>query len=161
MVVYFNRLIQNILFYQKPVSHFKPGIRYLTSERKTVPFTLDSPFMIVGERINPTGKKKLQAELREGCLDLAISFAEEQEAHGAALLDVNVGMSGINEKEMMQKLLEEITVASNLPLSIDSSHVEVIEAALRRYPGRALINSISGETEKLEKLLQSSSESKN
>lgn len=109
--------------------------------------------MIVGERINPTGKKKLQAELREGCLDLAISFAEEQEAHGAALLDVNVGMSGIDEKEMMQKLLEEITVASNLPLSIDSSHVEVIEAALRRYPGRALINSISGETEKLEKLL--------
>lgn len=149
---YIEKLVKEVQG-QKPVSHFKPGIRYLTSERKTVPFTLDSPFMIVGERINPTGKKKLQAELREGCLDLAISFAEEQEAHGAALLDVNVGMSGIDEKEMMQKLLEEITVASNLPLSIDSSHVEVIEAALRRYPGRALINSISGETEKLEKLL--------
>lgn len=109
--------------------------------------------MIVGERINPTGKKKLQAELREGSLAMVLSFAEEQEACGASLLDVNVGMSGIDEKEMMLKILDEITEASNLPLSIDSSHVEVIEAALRRYPGRALINSISGESEKLEKLL--------
>ncbi len=128
-------------------------MRYLTSERKTLAFGPDSPFMIVGERINPTGKKKLQAELREGSLAMVLSFAEEQEACGASLLDVNVGMSGIDEKEMMLKILDEITEASNLPLSIDSSHVEVIEAALRRYPGRALINSISGESEKLEKLL--------
>ena len=64
-----------------------------------------------------------------------------------------MGMSGINEKEMMLKALEEVTMASNLPLVIDSSHVEVIEAALRRYPGRALINSISGEQEKMDKLL--------
>lgn len=132
---------------------YKEGMRYLTSERKTVCFDLDSPFMVIGERINPTGKKKLQAQLREGKLDLVLSFAEEQEKCGAALLDVNMGMSGINEKEMMMKTLEEVTVASNLPLSIDSSHVEVIEAALRRYPGRALINSISGEEEKLQKLL--------
>lgn len=132
---------------------YKEGMRYLTSERKTVCFDLDSPFMVVGERINPTGKKKLQAELREGKLDLVLSFAEEQEECGAALLDINMGMSGIDEKEMMVKALEEVTVASNLPLSIDSSHVEIIEAALRRYPGRALINSISGEEEKLQKLL--------
>ncbi|MCM1136390.1 MAG: homocysteine S-methyltransferase family protein [Clostridium sp.] len=129
------------------------GLRYLSSERKTISFGLNSPFMIVGERINPTGKKKLQGQLREGNLDMVLSFAEEQEAQGAALLDINMGMSGIDEKEMMLKVLDEITMASNLPLSIDSSHVEVIEAALRRYPGRALINSISGETEKLEKLL--------
>ncbi|MBD5547404.1 MAG: dihydropteroate synthase [Lachnospiraceae bacterium] len=131
----------------------RSGMRYLSSERKTVSFGLDSPFMIVGERINPTGKKKLQAELREGNLELALSFAEEQEECGAALLDINVGMSGIDEKEMMLKVLDEVTTISNLPLSIDSSHVDVIEAALRRYPGRALINSISGETEKLNKLL--------
>ena len=129
------------------------GMRYLSSERKTVGFGLDSPFMIVGERINPTGKKKLQAELREGSLDMVLSFAEEQEECGAAFLDINMGMSGIDEKEMMLKALNEVTVASNLPLSIDSSHVDVIEAALRRYPGRALINSISGEKEKLHKLL--------
>lgn len=128
-------------------------VRYLTSERKTVAFGQDSPFMLVGERINPTGKKKLQAELKEGRLDMVLAFAEEQEACGASLLDVNVGMSGINEKEMLLKILDEVTASSNLPLSIDSSHVDVIEAALRRYPGRALINSISGETEKLEKLL--------
>ncbi len=137
----------------RPPCNYKKGIRYLTSERKTLTFGLDSPFMIVGERINPTGKKKLQGELKEGKLDLVLSFAEEQEACGAALLDVNMGMSGIDEKEMMLKVLDEVTMASNLPLSIDSSHVEVIEAALRRYPGRALINSISGEEEKLHKLL--------
>lgn len=131
----------------------KPGVRYLSGERKTLTFGLDSPFMVVGERINPTGKKKLQEQLREGSLDMVLSFAEEQEECGAAVLDVNMGMSGIDEKEMMLKVLDEVTVASNLPLSIDSSHVDVIEAALRRYPGRALINSISGEQEKLLKLL--------
>lgn len=128
-------------------------IRYLTSERQTVAFTLDAPFMVVGERINPTGKKKLQAELREGKLDMVLAFAEEQEECGAKLLDINVGMSGIDEKEMMLKVLDEVTMATSLPLSLDSSHVDVMEAALRRYPGRALINSVSAEFEKLEKLL--------
>lgn len=129
------------------------GIRYLSSERKTIAFDLDAPFMVVGERINPTGKKKLQAELREGCLDMVHAFAEEQEACGAQLLDINVGMSGIDEKETMLKVLDEVTIASSLPLSLDSSYVEVLEAALRRYPGRALINSISYEKEKMEALL--------
>lgn len=138
---------------RKPEKNVNSKIRYLCSERKTVAFALDAPFMVVGERINPTGKKKLQAELREGCLDMVLDFAQEQEACGAQLLDINVGMSGIDEKEMMLKVLEEVTVASSLPLVLDSSHVEVMEAALRRYPGRALINSISCETEKLEKLL--------
>ena len=91
--------------------------------------------------------------MKDGRLDMVLSFAQEQEQCGASLLDVNVGMSGIDEREMMLRILDEVTQVSNLPLSIDSSHVEVIEAALRRYPGRALINSISGETQKLEKLL--------
>lgn len=125
----------------------------LASERKTVLFGLDDPFLIVGERINPTGKKKLQAQLREGDFALVTQFAEEQEARGAAVLDVNMGMSGIDEKEMMLRALEEVAGVTNLPLSIDSSHIDVIEAALRRYPGRALINSISLESEKFEKLL--------
>lgn len=129
------------------------GIRRLSSERKTVTFGLDAPFMIIGERINPTGKKKLQEQLREGNLEMVLEFAEQQEECGAAFLDVNVGMSGINEKDMMLKVLDEVTVASSLPLSLDSSHIDVLEAALRRYPGRALINSISAESEKLEKLL--------
>ena len=131
----------------------KAGIRYLASERQTVSFGLDGSFLVVGERINPTGKKKFQASLREGSLDMVTQFAEEQEKCGAMILDVNMGMSGIDEKEMMLKAMGEIAMVSNLPLSIDSSHVDVIEAALRNYPGRALINSISYETEKFEKLL--------
>ena len=149
---YIQKLVQATLD-MSPVKQMTSGIRYLCSERKTVAFDLDAPFMVVGERINPTGKKKLQAELREGCLDMVLSFAEEQEECGAELLDINVGMSGIDEKEMMIKVLEEVTVASSLPLVLDSSHIDVMEAALRRYPGRALINSISCESEKLEKLL--------
>ncbi len=129
------------------------GIRYLTSERKTIAFGLEDPFLIIGERINPTGKKKLQAQLREGSFEMVTRFAEEQEAGGASVLDVNMGMSGIDEKEMMLRALEEVGGVSQLPLSLDSSHVEVLEAALRRYPGRALINSISLEKEKFEKLI--------
>ena len=132
---------------------FREGIRHLTSERQTVSFGLNDPFMIIGERINPTGKKKLQEQLREGSLEMVLDFAMQQEECGAALLDINVGMSGIDEREMMLKVLEEVTVASSLPLSLDSSHIDVLEAGLRKYPGRALINSISAETEKLEKLL--------
>ncbi|MBO4981838.1 MAG: homocysteine S-methyltransferase family protein [Lachnospiraceae bacterium] len=129
------------------------GIRYLTSERMTVSFGLEDGFLIIGERINPTGKKLLQAQLREGNMDKVLQFAEEQEQCGARILDVNMGMSGIDEKAMMLRALEEISGVTNLPLSLDSSYVEVMEAALRAYPGRALINSISLEKEKFEKLL--------
>lgn len=131
----------------------KSGRRFLTSERQTISFDLTDNFIIVGERINPTGKKKLQAALREGSLEMVSDFAEEQEACGAGILDVNMGMSGIDEKAMMLQALETISGVTNLPLSIDSSHVEVIEAALRRYPGRALINSISYEKAKVDALL--------
>ncbi|MDE5803992.1 MAG: homocysteine S-methyltransferase family protein [Lachnospiraceae bacterium] len=132
---------------------YKAGLHYLSSERKTVSFSLDDGFMVVGERINPTGKKKLQAELREGSMELVKAFAEEQEACGAQILDVNMGMGGIDEKEMMLKALTEIEGVTNLPLSLDSSHISVLEAALRRYPGRALVNSVSYEKEKFENLL--------
>ena len=131
----------------------KEGIRCLTSERRTESFGLDDNFLIVGERINPTGKKLLQAQLRDGIFDKVTQFAEEQERCGARILDVNMGMSGIDEKETMLRALEEIGGVTHLPLSIDSSHVDVLEAALRHYPGRALVNSVSLETEKFEKLL--------
>lgn len=131
----------------------RPGVRVLTSERKSLSFGLDGNFLIVGERINPTGKKLLQAQLREGTMDKVLQFAEEQEQCGAQVLDVNMGMSGIDEKAMMLRTIEEVSGVTNLPLSLDSSHVEVLEAALRHYPGRALINSISLEKEKFEKLI--------
>ncbi|MCR5672025.1 MAG: homocysteine S-methyltransferase family protein [Butyrivibrio sp.] len=126
------------------------GRRYLSSERRSLSFDLGDPFMIVGERINPTGKKKLQAQLREGNLDLVNEYARDQEQQGAAVLDINVGMSGIDEKEMMLTVLDEVTATTDLPLCLDSSSAEVMEAALRRYPGRALMNSISLEKGKAE-----------
>lgn len=127
--------------------------RILTSERKSVEIKTDGHFMVIGERINPTGKKKLQAELRAGSLNLVRSMALEQEENGADILDINMGMNGIDEKGMMLKTIYEVTSTVDCPLCIDSSHVDIIEAALRIYPGRALINSISLEKEKFEKLL--------
>jgi 5-methyltetrahydrofolate--homocysteine methyltransferase len=144
---------------KKEISTIKPHKipvkkhRVLSTERNTLDIDLDGRFMIIGERINPTGKKALQAELKEGILDTVLSMAEEQAANGADILDVNMGMNGIDEKEMMVKVVTEVSSMSSLPLSIDSSHINVIEAVLRIYPGRALINSISLEKEKIEKLI--------
>lgn len=137
----------------KPAKRKMTSFRHLSSERSTLSFGLTDPFLIVGERINPTGKKKLQEELRNGKLDMVLQFAREQEECGAAVLDVNMGMSGVNETERMLQAIEELSMATSLPLAIDSSHVETIEKALRHYPGRALINSISFEKGKVEKLL--------
>lgn len=131
----------------------KTHFRVLASERQISEIHLDGAFQVIGERINPTGKKKLQAELREGKLDMVRAMAREQEKNGAAILDVNMGTNGIDEKDMMLRAIEEITGVTGLPLCIDSSYPEVIAAALRIYPGRALINSISFETEKLKALL--------
>lgn len=127
--------------------------RVLTTERGYTKIDLNGPFQVIGERINPTGKKALQEELRQGKLDIVSRMAEEQVEKGAAVLDVNMGMNGIDEKEMMVKVVYELTMLTNVPLSIDSSHPSVVEAALRIYPGRALINSISLEKEKFEKLI--------
>lgn len=137
----------------KPYAVSKNKLRYLSSERQTIAFGLEDNFFVVGERINPTGKKKLQAELKEGCMEMVMHFAEEQEACGAKVLDVNVGMGGIDEKNTMLQALEAVSTVTNLPLSLDSSHIDVLEAALRRYPGRALVNSVSYEKEKFDKLL--------
>lgn len=113
----------------------------------------EKPLMIVGERINPTGKKILQQELREGKMTLVRQMAGEQERQGADLLDINVGAPGIDEVKTIRQVIGILSAASALPLVIDSARVETIAAALRHYPGRALINSISGEGEKMRKLL--------
>jgi len=113
----------------------------------------DEPFAVIGERINPTGKKALQQSLREGSCDLVLEYAAEQTVAGASLLDVNVGVSGIDEVQMMRLALEKTTQASDLPICIDSTRPEVVELALRRYGGRALLNSISSEKGRLEKIL--------
>lgn len=136
-----------LMQYDKPQKHV------LTSERQCLAFDFHDGFMIVGERINPTGKKKLQEELRNGSFEMVRDFAEEQELRGASILDVNMGMSGIDEKTTMLQAIEEVTSTVNLPLSLDTSNIDVMEQALRHYPGRALINSISLEKEKFDHLL--------
>lgn len=127
--------------------------RALTTEQRTVPISLDGKFMVVGERINPTGKKALQASLLKGDFSPVVKMAIEQTEKGADFLDINVGMSGIDEKETMISAVREVIRVANVPLSIDTSNPEVMEAVLRLYPGRALINSISFEKNKIEKLL--------
>lgn len=127
--------------------------RILTSERALVEVKLDGNFLVVGERINPTGKKALQAELREGKLDMVRRFAMEQEAAGAALLDINTGMNGIDEMAMTKEVIYEVSSTVDCPLVLDTSHIDVMEEALRIYPGRALINSISYESAKCDAML--------
>lgn len=128
--------------------------RTLCSETMMLDIPLDGPFLVVGERINPTGKKALQAELREGKLDLVADMAVSQEKNGAAVLDINMGVNGIDEEEMMTKAIYEVTGLTPLPLCIDSSYINVIETALRIYPGRALINSVSLEEKKCRPLFR-------
>ncbi|MBO6140291.1 MAG: homocysteine S-methyltransferase family protein [Ruminococcus sp.] len=128
--------------------------RVICSERKAVKIVPGERFLVIGERINPTGKKALQAELREGKLEIVRKFAREQEKAGAAILDVNCGTNGIDERQTMINVVTELSQISDLPLCIDSSYPEVIEAALRIYPGRALINSINYEAAKFEPMLE-------
>jgi len=126
----------------------------LSSSRRSVCLDRQGPLLVIGERINPTGKKDLQEELLSGRMALVKKFAQEQVKKGAALLDVNVGMPGIDEALTLKDVVKTLSVSTDAPLCIDSSVPEAIEKALRIYPGRALINSISGEEHKLERLLK-------
>lgn len=128
-------------------------VSILSSARTTVTMGPGQPLRLIGERINPTGKKKLQAELREGKLNMVRQYALEQRAAGADLLDVNMGMSGIDEKGLMTESIALLARSVETPLCIDTTDPEVMEAALRLYPGRALLNSISLEAERIEKAL--------
>ncbi|MBP5638796.1 MAG: homocysteine S-methyltransferase family protein, partial [Victivallales bacterium] len=125
----------------------------LASARNYLPVSLQMPFAIIGERINPTGKKALQAELRQNDFTLLRSFAREQEQHGAAILDVNLGLPGGDERALMIQAIKYLSQDTALPLCIDTTKPEVAEAALRLYPGRALFNSISAETTRLKDVL--------
>ena len=138
---------------EKPHAPFRKSISALSSARKFIVLEKDKPLCIVGERINPTGKKALQQELLDGKMSLIRKMTKEQKKDGAGLLDVNVGVPGIDEVKTMHDVISLLSTITDLPLVIDSSNIGAIQTALRIYPGRALINSISGEEEKLRKLL--------
>ena len=136
-----------------PKPPVRKSIGALTSSRSYLLFEESKPLYIAGERINPTGKKALQQELLEGKTSIIRQMAIDQEKQGAHLLDVNVGQPGIDEVMTIKSIIGLLTAVTKLPLVVDSSKIETIEAALRIYPGRMLINSISGETEKMARLL--------
>lgn len=105
---------------------------------------------VIGERINPTGKKKMKEALRTGNYDYVMSLAIEQTEAGAQILDVNAGLPEIDERETMRRLMADLQGVTNLPLQVDSAVPETIEAAVRTYPGKALINSTNGRQDTLD-----------
>ncbi len=119
----------------------------VSSNTKVVYFGGPNRPVLIGERINPTGKKKFKEALRAGDIPYIIHQGMEQEEAGAQVLDVNVGLPEIDEKEMMLRVLEELQNVTTLPLQIDTTKPDVMEAALRRYNGKAMINSVNGKQE--------------
>ncbi len=125
----------------------------LTSRSKTIIIDKDLPTVLIGERINPTGRKKLAEEIRDGSLFSVKREAIDQVRAGAKLLDVNMGVGGIDQVKAMQDAIREVSQITDAPLAIDTSDTNSLEAGLRAYPGRALINSVSAETERIETFL--------
>lgn len=113
----------------------------------------DNKVVLIGERINPTGKSKLKAALRENNLNYLVTEAIGQEEKGAHMLDVNVGLPEINESEMLVNAIKEIQAVTSLPLQIDTSDIEALEKAMRIYNGKPLVNSVNGKKENMNSVL--------
>lgn len=134
-------------------SVIKPETVYQTvvcSPSKAV--VIDSP-KVIGERINPTGKKKFKEALHNNDIDYILRQGIEQAEAGAEILDVNVGLPDIDEVKMMKRVISELQSVTDLPLQIDSSNAEVIESGLRLYAGKAIVNSVNGEQKVLDRVL--------
>ena len=125
----------------------------LTSRSKTIIIDKDLPTTLIGERINPTGRKKLAEEIKNGSLFSVKREAIDQVRAGARLLDVNMGVGGIDQAKAMHDAIREVAQITDSPLAIDTSDTKTLEAGLRAYPGRALINSVSAEKERIEEFL--------
>jgi 5-methyltetrahydrofolate--homocysteine methyltransferase len=125
----------------------------LSSASKTVVIGDDQPFCIIGERINPTGRKKFQEQLRTGDLSAIETDVAAQVAGGAMVLDVNMGVPLTDEAELLSKAVTLVQSLTDLPICIDSSVVEALEAGLAAYQGKALVNSVTVEDERMELIL--------
>ncbi len=125
----------------------------LTSKTKTVVISPDRPFVIIGERINPTGRKKLAAEMAALDMSRVRRDALAQVTAGAHMLDVNAGVPAVDEAELLVAAVRAIMEVTDVPLCLDSSVVEALEAALPAYAGKPLVNSVTGEDERLERIL--------
>ena len=125
----------------------------LRSRTREVVISIDRPFVVIGERINPTGRKVLAAEMKEGRMDRVKADAIAQAAAGAHMLDVNAGIPAIDEPALLVAAIKAVSEVSDLPICIDSSVMEALEAALAAYEGKALVNSVTAEDERMDRIL--------
>ena len=123
------------------------------SASKTVTIGHDQPFVIIGERINPTGRKKFQELLRAGDLSTIAIDVESQIKGGADMLDVNMGVPLTDEPALLSKAIKMIQGMTDMPICIDSSVIEALQAGLEAYEGKALVNSMTGEDDRMELIL--------
>ena len=125
----------------------------LTYKDKSVEISRSRPTTIIGERINPTGRKKVLEALQKGEFDIVRKDALDQVAAGAHVLDVNAGVPGADEPELLEKVMRTVMDVVDVPLSIDTANPEALRRALEIYPGKALINSVNGEERSLNTVL--------
>src|SRR3954451_11436307 len=125
----------------------------LRSRGATVVIGPEQPFCIIGERINPTGRKVFAEALRSGDLSTVVTDTEAQVAAGANVLDVNAGIPLVDEADLLARMLRTVQDTADVPICIDSSVIEALEAGLSVYEGKALVNSVTGEDERLEEIL--------
>ncbi len=143
----------------KAVKDLKPTIKNnsqqtkLASRSQTVLIADDLPTRIIGERINPTGRKELSAELKEGTMNIIAQEATSQNQAGADILDVNIGVPKIDQTATMKQAITAVQNIVNLPISIDTTNADVLEAALQTVVGKPLINSVTGEQKSMAKVL--------
>lgn len=141
----------------RAVAGSKPGLRSAYGGSlvcsATQALQLEGRVHVIGERINPTGKKRFQQALRENDLDYIVDVALKQADAGAEILDVNVGYPGVDEKTMLPRVVKALQAAVDLPLVLDSSDPEALDAALKVYCGKAAVNSVSGKQESMETIL--------
>jgi len=128
-------------------------ITTISSATKEVKIGFDQPFVIIGERINPTGRKILAEEMKVGDYSRVEADALAQVAAGAQMLDVNAGIPLADEPRILAEAIQLVQSITDVPLSIDSSIIEALEAGLAVYQGKALVNSVTGEDEVLERVL--------
>jgi 5-methyltetrahydrofolate--homocysteine methyltransferase len=125
----------------------------LKGKSKEVVIGIDRPFVMIGEKINPTGRKKLGAALMEGNFDYVRQLVENQIAWGAEVLDINVGVPGLDEVAIIPKIIDLISSITDMPLCLDSGNPAVLAAGLAVAPGKPLVNSVSGEEKRLSSVL--------
>jgi len=126
---------------------------FVASNKQSVEINRNNPTVIIGERINPTGRKQVLAALKENNFDIVRQDAIDQVAAGAAILDVNAGVPGADEADLLQRVLYTVMEVTDVPLCIDTADPEALAAALSVYEGKALVNSVNGEERSLEAVL--------